>query len=190
MLWTLVPSFFIGSSSFLQIIWATVKSWISSKFGQNPTMYCRVSCPWPSEKIFYLLNKYSKYFYDMLALKWAIVALRATCFCCTPCAIHISRLEMKSSFFSRVLLPLLVHDLWWRWVQDGCNYSLLICMGQASRTFFSSSHQSALVPSNQKTGVLSMPDEWDAACSRDLSLESKYTEQSPSLFVNRHSMRK
>ena len=31
------------------------------------------------KKIFYLLENYSKYFYDMLALRWAIVALWATC---------------------------------------------------------------------------------------------------------------
>ena len=31
---TLAPSFLIGSSSFLQLISTTIKSWLSSKFGQ------------------------------------------------------------------------------------------------------------------------------------------------------------
>ena len=41
-----------------------------------------VSCSWTSEKIFYLhvLENHSKYFYDILARRWAIVALWATCF--------------------------------------------------------------------------------------------------------------
>ena len=45
-------------------------------------MVCGVSCSWTSEKIFYLhvLENYPKYFYDMLARRWAIVALWATCY--------------------------------------------------------------------------------------------------------------
>ena len=51
------------------------------KIWPDQTIVCGVSCSWTSEKIFYLhvLENYSKYFYDMLARRWAIVALWATC---------------------------------------------------------------------------------------------------------------
>ena len=54
------------------------------KIWQDQTMVCGVSCSWTSEKIFYLhvLENYPKYFYDMLACRWAIIALWATCYGC------------------------------------------------------------------------------------------------------------
>ena len=51
------------------------------KIWPDQTMVCGVSCSWTSEKIFYLHvpENYPKYFYDMLARRWAIIALWATC---------------------------------------------------------------------------------------------------------------
>ena len=74
------PSFLIGSSSFLQVTRTTVKFWISSNFGQ-----IQISTAESHQEafvfwiFFYLLEKYSECSYDMLALRWAIVALWATC---------------------------------------------------------------------------------------------------------------
>ena len=42
-------------------------------------MVCGVSCSWTSESIFYLLENFPKHFHDMLALRWAMIALWATC---------------------------------------------------------------------------------------------------------------
>ena len=55
---------------------------MSSKFDQIRPWSVGVRCSWMSEKIFYLhvLENYPKYFYDILARRWAIVALWATCF--------------------------------------------------------------------------------------------------------------
>ena len=49
---------------------------IEFEIGPDQTMDCGVNCPWPIEKIFYLLEYYLKY---LLVLRWAIVALWATC---------------------------------------------------------------------------------------------------------------
>ena len=70
---TLSPSFLIESSTFLQVTRTIVKFWISLKFGQIQPCTAELAALDRLKKIFYLLEKYSKYFYDMLAL-WA------TCF--------------------------------------------------------------------------------------------------------------
>ena len=77
---TLAHSFLIRSSSFLQVTRTTVKSWVSSKFGQIQPFTAELAAPDRLKKIFYLLDKYSNYFDDMLALRREIVALCATCF--------------------------------------------------------------------------------------------------------------
>ena len=59
---------------FLANLQQSYDPWLTSEFG--PTMDWGVlSCPWPIEKIVYLPENYLK----MLALRWAIVALWATC---------------------------------------------------------------------------------------------------------------
>ena len=64
---TLVPSFLIGSSSFLQVTRTTVKSWSSSKLVQIQPCTEVLAALDGLKKIFYLLEKYSKYFDAMLA---------------------------------------------------------------------------------------------------------------------------
>ena len=61
---TLAPSFLIGSSSFLQVTRPTVKSLISSKFGQIQPCTAELAALNCLKEIFYLLENYSKYFDD------------------------------------------------------------------------------------------------------------------------------
>ena len=53
---------------------------MSLKFGQTQPWTAELAALDQLKKIFYLLEKYSKYFDDLLALMWAMVALWATCY--------------------------------------------------------------------------------------------------------------
>ena len=66
---TLASSFLIGCSSFLPITRTSIKSRMSSKFDQIRSWTAEFAAHELLEKIFYLLENYSKYFYDMLALR-------------------------------------------------------------------------------------------------------------------------
>ena len=65
---TLAPSFLIGSSSFLQLTRTTIKSLMSSKFGQIQPCNSELAFLDHLKKSFKLEN-YSKYFDDLLALR-------------------------------------------------------------------------------------------------------------------------
>ena len=66
---TLAPSFLI-ESSFLQVRRTKFYKVLDEfQICPDPTKDCRVSCPLRSENMFYLVENYSKYFDDLLALR-------------------------------------------------------------------------------------------------------------------------
>ena len=64
---TLAPSFLIGSSSFLQVTRTTIKSRMSLKFGRIQPWTAELAALDKLKNI--LLENYSEYFDDLLALR-------------------------------------------------------------------------------------------------------------------------
>ena len=64
---------------FLQVTRTTIKCHMSSKFDQIRPCSAELAALELLKKSFTYLRSSQKYFYDMLALRWAIIALWATC---------------------------------------------------------------------------------------------------------------
>ena len=66
---TLAPSFLIGSPLFVQVARTAIKSRMNLKFGQIQPWTVELAALDQLKKILYILENYSKYFDDLLALR-------------------------------------------------------------------------------------------------------------------------